>query len=255
MVNKEILEHAKNVVPTHHPPCPYSRVALIRRRRSSRRSLFLLSLRLSASSTSTTTSSTLWRRSKGTVRTHLHHVIHLLLVVSLQIMPCVQTHSLVLDRHIHVKRLSVLQRVVLLLLVREILRLVQILLVLLQSDLEIESLRSLLETNTDVRLLAVLLDTHHEVTGGIQDGLDHRRTVVTDHGGSEHLLLVVHQLDVARLSTQNDVQRAKPDLVRPSGSTVSHTRVSWGNLINVASADVAQILLENIVVLHRFWDK
>ena len=45
--------------------------------------LLLFRLRLSASSTSTTTSSTLWRRSKGTVGTHLHHVIYLLLVVSL----------------------------------------------------------------------------------------------------------------------------------------------------------------------------
>ena len=85
MVNTENLEHAENVVPTHHLLSPYSRVALVRRRRSSGSSLLLLfRLRLSASSTSTTTSSTLWRRSKGTVGTYLHHVIYLLLVVSLQ---------------------------------------------------------------------------------------------------------------------------------------------------------------------------
>ena len=84
MINTEDSEHAKNVVPTHHPPFPYSRVALSRRS-SSGSSLLLFSLRLSARSTSTTTSSTLWRRSKGTVGAHLHHVIHLLLVVSLRI--------------------------------------------------------------------------------------------------------------------------------------------------------------------------
>ena len=85
MVNTENSEHAKNVVPTHHLPFPTSRVALRRRSRGGRSLLFLLGLRLSARSTSTATSSTLWRRSKGTVGTHLHHVIYLLLVVSLEI--------------------------------------------------------------------------------------------------------------------------------------------------------------------------
>lgn len=157
------------------------------------------------------------------------------------------SYSLGLDGHFHVKSLSLLQRVILLLLVGQIIGLVEVLLVLLQSNLEVQSLRSLLETNTDVGLLSVLLNSHDEITRRIQHRLNHRGTIVTNHSGGEDLLLVVHQLDVAGLSAENHVQSSEPDLIRPTGSTVTHTSVSGGNLVNVASADVAEVLLENIV--------
>ena len=194
-----------------------SRVSL--RSGSSRRSgsgsahhvlLFSLSLSAGATSTTTTYSSTqtninttrLWRRSQRTVLIHFNHIIHLLLVVSLSITPAIHTHLLVLDGNLHVKRLTVLKSVVLLLFVRELLGLVQVLLVLLEGNLEIQSLRSLLETDTDVSLLAILLNSHDEVTRRIQHGLNdlfltrlplpYSGTVVTDGRGGEQLSVVVN---------------------------------------------------------------
>lgn len=149
-------------------------------------------------------------------------------------------HLLVLDGHLDVEGLTILKSVILLLLVGELLGLIQVLLVLLESDLEVQSLRSLLETNADVRLLAVLLDSHDEITRGIQHGLNNlrltpsprpnSRTVLADGRGGEQLSVVVHQLDVAGLSAENHVQATEPDLVRPTSSTVTHTGVSGGIL-------------------------
>ena len=229
-----------------------------------------LSLSLSARATSAATAyslrnhkertTSLWRRSQSTVLIHLDHILHLLLVMSLAMMEGKKVHLLVLDGHLHVKGLAILKSVILLLLVGELIGLVQVLLVLLQSNLEIQSLRSLLETNTDVGLLAVLLDSHDEITGRIQHGfndlcfihspLPYRRTILADGRGGEQFSIIVHQFDVTSLSAENHVQCTKPDLVRPAGSTVTHTGVSWGNLIHVTSANVAEVLFKNIVTLH-----
>ena len=194
-----------------------SRVSLLSG--SSRRSgsgsahhVLLLRLSLSAGTTSTTTTydsnqtnvptTGLWGRSQRTVLIHLNHIIHLLLVVSLSIIPASHAHLLVLDGDLHVKRLTVLKSVVLLLFVRELLGLVQVLLVLLEGNLEIQSLRSLLETDTDVSLLAILLNSHDEVTRRIQHRLNdlfvtrlprpYSGTVVTDGRGGKQLSVVVN---------------------------------------------------------------
>lgn len=81
-----------------------------------------------------------------------------------------------------------------------------------------------------------------------------RRTIVTNHGGGKDLLVVVNELHEAALASENDSQRAHPNLVRPTSSTVSHTRISWGNLVNVASTNTTKDLLKNIVVLHYLQD-
>ena len=174
----------------HHRVSPHL-LKIIRSRSSSRSrsrggsgSNFLLFLRSpSTTATSTTTTypsapsatptSCLWRRGERSVLVHLDSVLHLSFVVSLRVTPPRCDHLLVLDGHIDVQRLSLLERVVLLLAVLLVLRLVQVLLVLLKSDLEVKSLGTLLETNTDVSLLAVLLDSHHEITRRIQHWLDH----------------------------------------------------------------------------------
>lgn len=194
----------------------HSRVSLRsgsgRRSRSGSAHHVLLRLSLSAGTTRTTTTynsnraseptTGLWRRSQRTVLIHLNHIIHLLLVVSLSITPAIHTHLLVLDGNLHVKRLTVLKSVVLLLFVRQLLGLVQVLFVLLEGNLEIQSLRSLLETDTDVSLLAILLNSHDEVTRRIQHGLNdlfltrlllpYSGTVVTDGRGGEQLSVVVN---------------------------------------------------------------
>ena len=82
----------------------------------------------------------------------------------------------------------------------------------------------------------------------------YRRTVITNHRRSKHLLVVINELHKAALASENDSQRAHPNLVRPTSSTVSHTRISWGNLVNVASTDTTKDLLKNIVVLHYLQD-
>ena len=203
------------------------------------------------------------RRCQSAVLIDLDGILDLSFVVPLLIRKQHRTHLLVLDGHIDVQRLALLQRVVLLLAVVLVLRLVQVLLVLLQSDLEIQGFRTLLETNADVGLLAVLLDSHHEVTRRIQHGLDHlqsspifrkphRRTIVTNHGGSKDLLVVVNELHEAALSSQDNSQRTHPNLVGPTSSTVTHTRISWRDLVDVASANTAEDLLKYIV-LHNLY--
>lgn len=174
--------------------------------------VFLFMLSLSARTTSTTTTYTsneekgvttrLWRRGQSTVLIHFNHIIHLLLVVSLSITPATCPHLLALNGDLHMERLAVLKGVILLFFVRELLGLVQVLLILLKSNLEIQSLRSLLETDTNVSLLAILLNSHDEVTRRIQHGFDdlfvtlrqlpYSRTVVTDGRGGKKLSVVVN---------------------------------------------------------------
>ena len=56
----------------------------------------------------------------------------------------------------------------------------------------------------------------------------------------------------AALSSQDNSQRTHPNLVRPASSTVTHTRISWGDLVDIASANTAEDLLKYIV-LHNLY--